>query len=387
MANMLDYLAWRGDLTLDRTPFCPLDALLMATLSYLGFHGTDDARGWTLEEARRIDLLQPGTSPAHEGRTKIFRAMAESERFRDVRIHHQFAMTDAQKEMQFSAMCLDLPDGTMCVAFRGTDNTIVGWREDFNMAYQDKVAGQEAACYYLKRAAELTDRPLRIAGHSKGGNLGVYAASFATAELQDRISEIWAFDAPGMNPTVSALEGYTRIRGKIRSYIPQTSIIGLLMDFYTPYTVVRSTSSGISQHDPASWQVYGPRFVEVPEIDRTAKVVCETLHDWLATSTEEQRGAFVDTLFQLVDTTGATRMSDLTGEKIKSLMVMVGNRKEVDPETRRVFNRLMAQAVTLGFGKVKSMVRGRNGENGDESAAPEKDGNEPESPLDKGSGI
>jgi len=358
VANMVDYVAWRGDFGFAISPWCAIDALLMATLSYLNFYGIGDDRGWTLSEAARIDLLQTEESQTFPNRKRMFQAMAESKRFADCRMHHFIALTDEAREMQFSAMCIDLPDETLCVAFRGTDNTIIGWKEDFNMAYRTLVPGQEAAIHYLKQVAAVTERPLRLTGHSKGGNLAVYAAASVPDELQDRILEIHSFDGPGMNDEMAASRGYERIRGKIRSYIPQGSIIGLLMHYYEPYTVVHSTATGINQHDPMTWEVYGPRFEEAGKLDSSATVVCETLHDWLKTSTADQRGAFVDTLFRYVETTRATRMSDLTGEKWKSLMTMVGNRKELDVEARRVFNRLMAQAITLGFGNV--VEHGRN---------------------------
>lgn len=375
MANMLDYLIWRGDIPLQMVPWNEIDALIAATVCYLDFHGVQDHRGWSLEEVHRLDLLQEGTSPSFPKRKAVFEKAAESARFRDMRIHHAIALTDEEIAMQFSALCLDLPDGATCVAFRGTDNTIIGWREDFDMAYQTRVPAQEAAVLYLRRAAELSERPLRIVGHSKGGNLAVYAAASVSADVQDRIEGIWSFDGPGMNRETSQSEGFLRIRGKIRSYIPQTSIIGLLMDYYEPYTVVHSTSSGISQHDPMSWQLDGPRFEVLEDVDQTAKVTRDTLHDWLRNSTPEQRADFVDTLFRLVDTTKATRMSELTGEKWKSLVTMVGNRKEVNPEVRRAFNRLIAQAVTLGFGNVIDRVRGQKkpDEEGDwETMSPEK---------------
>ena len=375
MANMVDYLAWRGDVPLEVSPWNEIDGLLIATLSYLEFHGSRDPRGWTLEEMARIDLLQEGTSSSFAGRKATFEGMAAGERFRGSRLHHAISMTDPEIGMQFSALCLDLPDGTTCVAFRGTDNTIVGWREDFNMAYTTRVPAQEAAILYLARAAALSKRPLRLIGHSKGGNLAVYAAAFAPKRVQDRIESIWSYDGPGMNRETSQTEGFLSIKEKIRSYVPQTSIIGMLMDFYEPYTVVRSTASGISQHEPLSWQVYGPRFETVDGLDRTALVVRDTLHEWLQNSTPEQRAGFVDALFGMAETTRATRMSELTGEKLKTLLTMVGNRKEVNPETRRVFTRLMAQAVTLGFGNVIDWVRGRRDENteGDwETMSPEK---------------
>ncbi len=375
MANMVDYLAWRGDIPFETSPWNEIDALLIATLSYLDFHGGCDPKGWTLEEMARIDLLQEGTSPSYAGRKAVFEAMAAGDRFRECRLHHAIAMTDPEIGMQFSALCLDLPDGTSCVAFRGTDNTIVGWREDFDMAYTTRVPAQEAAILYLARAAALSKRPLRLVGHSKGGNLAVYAATFAAKKVQERVESIWSFDGPGMNRETSQAEGFLKIKDRIRSYVPQTSIIGMLMDYYEPYTVVRSTASGISQHEPLSWQIYGPRFETLASIDQTAVVVRDTLHEWLQNSTPEQRAAFVDALFGMAESTKATKMSELTGEKLRTLLTMVGNRKEVDPETRREFTRLMAQAVTLGFGNVIDWVRGRRDENSEgdwETMSPEK---------------
>ena len=364
MANILDYLAWRGDVPMEVSPWNDIDALLLSVLSYLNFHGVQDPRGWTLREAKRIDLLIGSPDNSFGPRRRMFEGMAESVRFGGCRMHHFIAVTDAELSMQFSAMCLDLPDGTMAVMFRGTDNTLVGWREDFNMAYQTRVPGQETAAYYLSKAARLSDKPLRIMGHSKGGNLAVYAAAHSSEKVQDRIEAVWSFDGPGMNPDIARTDGYERIRGKIRSFIPQTSIIGLLMEYYKPYTVIRSAARGLEQHDPMTWQVYGCRFEVMESIDRTASVVSETLHEWLANSTPEQRRLFVEVLFRMADNTNATKMSELLGEKYKTLRKMAGGRKELDPDMRRVFNRLVAQAVSLGFGNVVDRVRGRSEQDG-----------------------
>ena len=364
MANLIDYLAWRGDIPFGVSSWNEVDGLLCAVLSYLNFHGLQDHRGWTLREAKRIDLLIEAQGNSFGPRKKMFEAMAETARFGDCRMHHFIALTDEDVSMQFSAMCMDMPDDTMAVVFRGTDNTLVGWREDFNMSYQTRVPAQQAAAYYLLKAAKLTDRPIRLIGHSKGGNLAVYAGTSVPEKIQNRIESIWTYDGPGMNLDVSRSDGFGRIRGKIHSYIPQTSIIGLLMEYYRPYTVVHSTAKGLEQHDPMSWQVYGQHFEERESIDRTASVVCETLHEMLTNSTPEQRAAFVDTLFRLADNTNATRMSDILNEKFRSLVKMAGGRKELSPEARRVFTRLMGQAVTLGFGNVVERVRGKNEKDG-----------------------
>ena len=364
MSNLIDYLAWRGDIPFEISPWNEVDGLLCAVLSYLNFHGLQDHRGWTLREAKRIDLLIEDQGNTFEPRKKTFEAMAESNRFGECRMHHFIRLTDPEMSMQFSAVCLDLPDDTMAVIFRGTDNTIVGWREDFNMAYQTRVPGQQAAAYYLLKASRLTDKPIRVIGHSKGGNLAVYAGATVPEKIRDRIESVWSYDGPGMNLEIARSEGFGQIQPKIRSYIPQTSIIGLLMEYYKPYTVVHSTARGLEQHDPMTWQVYGTHFEELEAIDRSAEVVSETLHEWLTNSTPEQRGAFVDTLFHLADNTNATRMSDLLNEKLRSVRKMIGGRKELSPETRKIFSRLLGQAVTLGVGNVVDRVRGRSEQDG-----------------------
>jgi len=385
LANIIDYLAWRGDIPLEAAPWNELDGLLMAVLSYLNFHGVQDHRGWTLREAKRIDLLIEGEGNAFEARKKVFEAMADSDRFGDCRMHHFIARTDEELSMQFSAECLDLPDGTMCVMFRGTDNTLVGWREDFNMAYQTEVPAQAAAAYYLTKAAKETKGSIRVIGHSKGGNLAVYAAASVPKKIQDQIESIWSYDGPGMNMEMAKSEGFERIRTKIHSYIPQTSIIGLLMEYYKPYTVVHSTAKGLEQHDPLTWQAYGRHFEEMPGIDRTASVVCDTLHECLTNSTPEQRAAFVEALFRMADNTNATKMSDILNEKFRSLRKMVGGRKDLDPETRRAFTRLIAQAVSLGFGNVVERVRKKPEQDGPSewTTMDPKEQEKPKSDIDK----
>ena len=236
---------------------------MMANLSYLDFHGLGDERGWTLADAKRLELVQDTDVANFEGRKQQFLAMADTVRFGDIRMHHFISLTDEDEELQFSATCYDLPDGTLCIAFRGTDGTLVGWREDFNMSWQSVVPAQEAAVYYLEKAAELDDRPLCLVGHSKGGNLAAYAAACSRPEVQDRLKAVYSFDGPGMSPDIFQSEGYQRVVDRIHSFVPQTAIVGMMMEYHRKYTVVKSDASGIAQHDPLTWQVYGPRFETV----------------------------------------------------------------------------------------------------------------------------
>ena len=358
MANLMDYMAWRGEFGFDKAPWNDVDALIMANLSYLNFHGTDDERGWTLAEAKRLDLVRETLVSAFEDRKAQFEAMAETVRFSGVRMHHFITATDEEAEVQFSATCYDMPDGTLCIGFRGTDGTFVGWREDFNMSYKSPVPAQEAAVAYLEKAAALDSRPIRVTGHSKGGNLAMYAAACCRPEVQDRLTDVYSFDGPGLDPEVFSSEGYGRIAGKIRSFVPQTSIVGLLMSYPEPYTVVCSeTSNAIQQHDPMNWQVYGPRFVTRDKVDDSSLMLSETLHEWLNRSKRKDRGRMVDALFDLLDKTRANNFSEIMNDSFRNLLAMAAGTRDMTPEDRKTITKLLRLFLGLGFGNLADRVR------------------------------
>ncbi len=362
MADITDYVAWRGDLSFEQSPWNDVDALIFASLSYLSFQGTENARGVTLAQAKERELLLPMEHPLFGVRKAMFEAMADSVRFRDCRMHHFIAVTNAEKRMQFSAVCCDLPDGTLCVAFRGTDATLVGWREDMDMSLLEPVPAQEAAVYYLQRAMELDGRSVRVVGHSKGGNLAAYACAKAEPALQERLMGIWSFDGPGMAPDVFESEGYRRIRPGIHSLVPQTSIVGMMMCYHEPYTVVHAMAEGMQQHNPHTWQVRGPGFEVLEEIDDNARIISETLHEFLQQSDKEQRAAFLDAAFRMIESTGATSLGEIREDKLKSLWNAFTSGKELKPETRKQFNKVVGLFVSLGVGNVIERYRNRKSE-------------------------
>lgn len=357
MANMLDYLVWRGEFGFDQSPWNEVDAAMMATLCYMDFADTDNERGRTLAEAKRLDLSRETGVANMEDRKAQFEAMAESRRFCGIRMHHFISLNDPEQELQFSAVCYDLPDGTLCIAFRGTDGTFVGWKEDFNMSFRNPVPAQEAALIYLEKAAEMDGRPIRLTGHSKGGNLAAYAAACCGPEVQDRLVEVDTFDGPGMHPDVFGSEGYRRVLPKIRSFVPQTSIVGMMMEYHRNYTVVRSGASGIGQHEPLTWQVYGPRFETLDRIDDNARMISETLHGLLNHTDREERAVMVDTLFDLLESTKASTVSEMKSGRLRSLASIAVGSRDMDPESRRAMIRLVGLLLSLGFGSLTERYR------------------------------
>jgi len=352
MANLMDYYAWRGDLGFEESPWNPVDALSMANLCYLNFRGLDVQRGWTVAEARSMNLMQETPVANFEGRKNQFLAMADTRRFGGIRMHHFIALTDEDRELQFSATCYDLPDGTLCIGFRGTDGTLVGWREDLNMSWKTSVPAQEAAVFYLERAAELDSRPIRLTGHSKGGNLAAYAAACCSPQVQDRLVDVWSFDGPGLDPTVFSGEGYARVVDRIHSFVPQTCIVGMMMEYHRKYTVVKSDASGINQHDPLTWQVLGPAFETLEKIDENAEMVSETLHGLLEQTRREERGKMVDTLFNLLENSKAVNLTEMKVDPLRTITGVAKGTWEMSSDARRAMTRLVGLFLSLGAGSV-----------------------------------
>ncbi|MBR2824534.1 MAG: DUF2974 domain-containing protein [Clostridia bacterium] len=377
MANLMDYLTWRGDLDMGRDPWNHVDALAMANLCYLDFQGISDERGWPLAEARKRQMDQVTAVANYEGRYHQFLAMAETRRFGVIRMHHFLSLTDEEEGLQFSATCYDLPDGTLCIGFRGTDGTFVGWREDFNMSFQTTVPAQEAAVLYLARAAEMDSRPIRLVGHSKGGNLAVYAAARSVPEVQDRLLQVYSFDGPGMDQEIFDSEGYARVADRICSFVPQSSIVGMLMAYYPKYTVVKSSASGIAQHDPLTWMVQGAKFETMEKIDKNAETISDTLHDLLKKTNRGERAAAVNALFGILENTQVSTFSEMKGEWLRSITGVAQGTRDLSSDARKAVTKLVGLFLSQGFGNLAEKYRVRSAERkSGEKKPPERDGAE-----------
>lgn len=358
MPNMMDYLDWRGDLTLRQSPWNLVDSLIMASLSYNPFQdAVSDDQGRTLRECAPLLGLENMTGGQYfrQWRALLY-AMANSERFGGMRLHDYVNEIDEERIIQFSALTAELEDGSVFVAFRGTDSTLVGWREDFHMSFESPVPAQVEAVAYLRRQAERTERPLRVAGHSKGGNLAVYAAAHLPAELQGRILSVCSFDGPGLDEETMHSPGYARIRPVLHSVLPQSSVVGLLMHYHADYTVVRSTAVSILQHDAFTWQVRGTGFEELRQVDAASRIMDETLHAWLQNASTEQRRRFVDAMFEIINATHAETIAEMSNEKFRAALSMLQATRDMDPETRRMFNHLIGEFLRLGAGNVWEMI-------------------------------
>jgi len=338
MYDMFDYLEWRGDIPFEKMGPNPVDMLIFATLSYIQFDGivpeTTDSRIPLKEAAERF--LSQGNLD-NKIRVKkdleLLGAAAGTERFGMVEMSFYRSVFDREKETQFAAVTYYPGDGSAVLTYRGTDRTLVGWKEDFNMAFQDSIPAQREAFRYLTEFACDRFHPIRMCGHSKGGNLAVYAAAKADEILQQRIQDIYNLDGPGFSERMMSDAGYLSIVPKISTYIPESSIVGILLEREEPYMVIKSKQIGPMQHDPYSWEVVRNDFIYKEEISGGARFVDEKTKVWLESMTVKERNTLVDMVYEILTTGGAVKTDDLASPKWIGNYVKALVKEEVKRQT------------------------------------------------------
>lgn len=307
--SILSYICWRGDLSFQSDPWNEIDSLLMAEVAYVNFGENertfDNPQRLLFADLLTTDILSryPLRVPSNslKDHSQLMPLLAKSRRFRNIRILDQVNKVDEERNMQFSALTLQVPDVGTVVAFRGTDPTVTGWKEDFMMSYECPVPAQAEAVKYLKAAADRTRGDLCLTGHSKGGNLALYAAAHSGAPVRSRLKAVCSFDGPGLDDATMESEGYKAILPVIHSVVPENSVIGLLMNYHPVYKVVESAAISILQHNPFSWIVLGKTFSELEDVSIQSRVIDRTMHEWLNACTPEQRRIFVHTVFSVLE--------------------------------------------------------------------------------------
>ncbi len=337
MSNILDYLAWRGDLTLDKDPFNSIDALILSCLSYVNFDKVVPAKAQgkiTIEKASEKFFSLHSQEELAQDKSFIsfapamLRALGQCERFKNAYLSYFVDDTDISREIQFAALEIDTSDDRVFISFRGTDDTIIGWKEDFNLSFMTVPAENEAAAYLEKVMKGRLDK-VRLGGHSKGGHLAVYAALAANSDLTSRIENIYNFDGPGFNHEAMESEQFKTIKPKISKYIPESSIVGRLLENTVEPVVIKSTELGIMQHDPLSWQLEGKQFITCDFPDKISNLFDETMTTWLGEMSFEQRKVFVDELFSVFEASGCENLSMLTKVGVKGTKAMISRMREI----------------------------------------------------------
>jgi pimeloyl-ACP methyl ester carboxylesterase len=359
LPNIQNHAIAIGHLSLEEHPFDELDALILSQLVYLpleGFFPQGDT--CTIAEAGEYIRENVAIHPLdtfQKKRYDLFEACAELPRYAYWQISGYKNEIDNEKEMQFCACTYLLPNGSRCIAYRGTDMTLVGWKEDFNMSYTTVPSQQEAAEYIQKAAAGHGDA-LYLCGHSKGGNLAVYAAATTDASTRERIRRVYSFDAPGVDEQTLQSDGYALISERIESYLPQSSIVGMLLNYHPVYTVVKSSTLAVLQHDTMTWQVRDGAFVTLPGLDSVSRITDEAVHTWLASVETEERRFLVDTLYRVVASSQADLLTDLVDDWKESANRMLDALRGLNVQERKFIRRMLRSLFATGANEVVEII-------------------------------
>ncbi len=358
---MMDYLDWRGDIPFSVSGFNEVDNLLLSQLAYVKLDGIvpgresdgevrlGDASAAFWERHTEEEIL------SYVSMTKsspfVMKKMAESERFGDTLLSRYVNDISDEEQSQFAVMCCRLPDGSIFISFSGTDNTIVGWRENFNMGFMETTPGQRKALAYLNEVAPLTGAGcIRVGGHSKGGNLAVYASVLCREDIGDRIAAVYSNDGPGFRKEFIESEEYLRMMPKIRTILPESSVFGMLLQHQESYEVVKSTLNGIQQHDATSWEVLGTSFVYAEEVAAQSVLLDETLKNWIFGLSGEEREQIVNAVFGILDEANIRTVDDFYNSTWKTLQEIMRARNELPEETQKLFSKALKLLWKAGAG-------------------------------------
>lgn len=349
MADISDYIVWRGDISFKVSAFNEIDALILCQLLYIDFDGiisADFKEGITIKEAAQKYTLRYMNGGSEEfgvfinpRSAELLEAAGNSLRFGNITLKGFVNEIDIKAEKQFAAYTASISPRMHCIVYRGTDNTLIGWKEDFNMTVYDPVPSQQAALEYLEKAHSSCRGTLYTAGHSKGGNLAVYAPAFCSKRLFKRIKTIFCFDGPGFNPDTCKRGNIEGAFAKAQCFVPESAVVGVLLHHSDTCTVIESSeSNGINQHDAFSWQLRGKTFAVKPKRKDESIFTEKTVSDWLEQVPGEARADFINTLFDAASSGGTLTLTELKNRWFQTSAAILKKLHNADPETReRIF--------------------------------------------------
>ena len=359
MKNILEYVETNLK-RFDEHPFTAVDSLVLSQFAYMDFTGMipppkPTAKAVALRSLFRAECFEHMLHNVWvpESCRRLLTAMAANPRFREIGVNFYVDRLDTGEEKQFSAITFLLDDGTAYVGFRGTDTTVVGWKEDFNMAFMSPIPSQTDAVEYLNVVGKkLGELPLRVGGHSKGGNLAVYSSMKCRPSVCARIREVYSHDGPGFRAGVFTGNDYLKLKDRIFKTMPASSVIGMLLENQEDYRVVESNRFGMLQHDPFSWKVENNDFVDAKRVNPTALHTSEAIRIWLHDLPDEEREKFADTLFDVINATKAESFNDLIDNWQKEAAAILQALKSLDAESGRF---LLQTFKALALAAVRSI--------------------------------
>lgn len=366
--SVIAYVKNYGDYTFAEKPLNNVDSLVLCQLAYLKFDSLVPSPAQSRRAVSLHRVIMDKTFDAvfadkryEEANRALFNAVLRSKRYGHLKMNYYVNYIDTERETQFSAITFFLENGPIYIAFRGTDETLIGWKEDFNMAFQSPVPGQQYAVEYLEDVAKRFSGGFCMGGHSKGGNFAVYAAMYCRENIRERILKVYSMDGPGFLPGVLNEGKYAGIEDRLIKILPRSSTVGMMFETSTLCKVVESRSFGLFQHDPYTWLTEGDDFLYVKGIYGSRRFTDDTLNAWISSLNEENRKFLIDTVYRVISASGAENLMELAAEWKKSVAGMLSGLRTVDAETRRIFLGLVKDFFKTAAKRLKSIYSIRKG--------------------------
>ncbi|MBP7185309.1 MAG: DUF2974 domain-containing protein [Ruminococcus sp.] len=360
MANIIDYLKWRGDIPFSVDPFNEVDALILCQFEYIKLDNCVSeslSDKITVAEAfSRYDckLVPEGERIfSFDQDSELFAEMARSRRFGSMLISGYRNIVSNEEDMQFSAITCFPEDGSVFVAFRGTDGSLVGWKEDMMLSYVQQTGSQAQALDYINSNFIGLNCPIRLGGHSKGGNLSVYALMMCDESIRSKFVNVYSFDGPGFRDEIVQSDEYKAILPLIRSYITDGSVVGRLLGSGSQHKIVKNSVSGIMQHLSYNWEVERNSFITVDKTSKSGNVINKTINGWLDDFNDEERENFVNTVFDVLETSSDhNNISDLKG--IKGYAAILKSLRKLPSDQQAILFDALKKIARSGKGAIFS---------------------------------
>lgn len=361
MENIISYIKDWGRYPLSERPFNEVDSLILCQLVYLNYEKF--VPGWE-DKKEPVSIQSIYSHPERDvilddywyrqNNKEMFAALAESVRFGRLKMNAYVNVINEEEETQFSAMTYFLEDGSIYVAYRGTDATLVGWKEDLNLAFSKPLPSQYLAVKYLEKAAEAFGGNFYVGGHSKGGNLAVYAAMNCREETRKRLIKVFNNDGPGFRPEIREQGNYSAIEDRVIKFIPRSSLVGMILENHGTYEIVESRGIGTFQHNTYSWKIKDGTIVRAKNMT-SAKIKRDAaLNEWILSLSEEEIHLFIDTLYDVISASKASDVFEFGADLKKSLQNVALAAREVDDSTRKTLQRMIRSLFETMLENMKS---------------------------------
>ena len=360
MKNMLDYIKEFGHVSFEERAFSEIDALVLTELEYLPLEKVvpSDENGENFVTVKEIaeymqehkqELFDENSMMITQERHEVSQVIADAPRFQSLKFFGVVSVWDKDTTKQFAAVTVEVEPSVRLVVFRGTDETLIGWKEDFLMTYSPLVAAQTDAKEYLAKQASLFDGDLMVSGHSKGGNLAIYAAATQEEDVQLRIVDIFCLDSPGLYRSVLETKGYQNIVPLAMRYIPQDSLVGLMLESEVPYVIVKSNATGAMQHSAMTWEIEDGQFIKMEKLTKNSQLNDQTFKKWTESVSDEELELFWNVFFELLFSVGIDTVNDLYGQFMHYVQEFLKAAGDMDEEKRELLTRIALLLVSTRF--------------------------------------